>query len=183
MVGKRKVSIFSVLVFIVGLSGLGLGAYSLYNYNQHVNQVEVPKPLARAFVSTSISIPSSILTVVNFDVVDYDVTGDFNIITDRFICPTSGYYYISGKVKFTIMLDAEAIYVGLYREGVIVAENSADASHTLSLSTSFTDIVYLNAGDYVEVKVYHTGSSARSIYGDTEGTYTYLTIAATDILN
>ena len=183
MVGKRKVSIFNVLVFIVAVTGLGLGVYSLYNYQQLVNQIENPKPLARAFIATSYSIPSSSLTVVNFDVLDYDVTDDFNITADRFICPTSGYYFISGKVKFVVMLDGEYIDVGVYSEGIMVVESRASASNTLSLSISFTDIVYLNATDYVELRVYHTGSTARSIYGDTEGTYTYLTIAATDILN
>ena len=174
--GKRKISVFSVLVLIVGLSGLGFGAYSLY-------QVISPKPLARAFVSSGHSVPSSTWTVVDFDVEDYDVTSDFNIGTDRFICPSSGYYLISGKVKFVTMLDGEAIFVAVFREGVSEIESSVYGSQTVSLSTSFTDIVYLNAGDYVEVRVYHTGSFSRSIYGDIEGTYTYLTIAATDILN
>ena len=174
MVGKRKVSIFSVLVLIIGLSGLGLGAYSLY-------QVISPKPLARAFVSSGHSVPDHNWTVVDFDIVDYDVTSDFNIVTDRFVCPTSGYYLISGKVKFVIMLDGEAIFVAVFREGVSEIESSVYGSNTVSLSTNFADIVYLNAGDYVEVRVYHTGSLSRSIYGNTEGTYTYLTIEATDI--
>ncbi len=178
--GKRKVSIFSVLVLIVGLSGLGLGVYSLYNYQQLVNQVEPPKTLVRVFLETSQSIPSSTLTVVNFDAVDYDVTGDFNITTDRFICPTSGYYFISCKVHFISMVGGEFINLGLYRDGILVAENVAHASNTASLSTSFTDILYLNAIDYLEVKVYHTGSFARSIYVDTVGKYSYLTITAVD---
>jgi len=176
MVGKRKGSIVGVLAFILGLSGLGLGAYSLY-------QVISPKPLARAFVSSSHSVPSSTWTVIDFDVVDYDVTSDFNIVTDRFVCPTSGYYLISGKVKFVNMLDGEAIFTTVFREGVSEIESSVYGSNTVSLSANFADIVYLNAGDYVELRVYHTGSFSRSIYGDTEGTYTYLTIAATDILN
>ena len=183
MMGKRKVSIFSVLMLIVGISGLGLGVYSLYNYQQLVDQVETPKTMVRAFLETSLSIPSSTLTVVNFDAVDYDVTGDFNIATDRFICPTSGYYFISCKVHFVSMVGGEFINVGLYRDGILVAENVARASLTASLSTSFTDILYLNATDYLEVRVYHSGSFARSIYGDTEGKYSYLTITATDILN
>jgi len=182
-VGKRKVSIFSVLVLIVGLSGLGLGVYSLYNYQQLINQVEPPKPLARAFVSISQSVPDHTWTVVNFTALDYDVTGDFNIVTDRFICPTSGYYLISGMVTFVVMLDGEAIWVAVFREGVLEVESSVYGYSTVSLSTSFTDIVYLNAGDYVELRVYHTGSFDKSIYGNTEGTYSYLTIAATDILN
>ncbi len=174
--GKRKISIFSVFVLIVGLLGLGLGAYSLY-------KLVSPQPLARAFVSSGHSVPSSTWTVVDFDVLDYDVTGDFNIGTDRFICPISGYYLISGKVSFVVMLDGEYIFVGVYREGVLEVDRLVYGTQTVSLSTSFTDIVYLNAGDYVEVRVYHSGSFSRSIYGNIEGTYTYLTIAATDILN
>ena len=174
--GKRKVSIFSVLVLIIGLSGVGLGAYSLY-------QVVSPKPLARAFASSGHSVPDHTWAVVDFDVEDYDVTADFNIVTDRFICPTSGYYVISGKVTFLVMLAGENIYVGVFREGILEIDSSVYGSQTVSLSVSFTDIVYLNARDYVEVRVYHTGSFDRSVFGNAEGTLTYLTIAATDNLN
>ena len=181
--GKRKVSVFSVLVLIIGLSGLGLGVYSLYNYQQLINQVEPLRPLVRVFTSTSSSIPSTTFTTVNFDVVDFDVTGDFNIVTDRFICPSSGYYLVSVMVTFTPMYDGEYILAVAYSEGVFEAGSYAQASHTNVLSTGFTDVVYLNAGDYLEVKVYHSGSTARLVYGNSAGTYTYLTITAVDNLN
>ena len=90
---------------------------------------------------------------------------------------------ISGMVSFVVMLDGEYIFVGVYREGILEVSSLVYGSQTVSLSTSFTNIIYLNAGDYVEVRVYHSGSFSRSIYGNIEGTYTYLTIAATDILN
>jgi len=183
MMGERKVSVFSVLVLIVGLSGLGVGAYSLYNYQQLISQVEPPKPLARAYLDSGYAITGLGWEVVNFDVLDYDKTGDFNITTDRFICPTSGYYLISGMVTFTFIDDGESIFVAAYREGVFEAGSAAQASYLSTLSTGFTDIVYLNAGDYVELWAYHTASAARTIEGSSAGTYTYLTIAATDILN
>ena len=177
MVGKRKISIFSVLVFIVSVSGLGLGLFSLYNYQQLVNQVEPPKPLARAGLITSYSTPNGLWFKVNFDVLEYDVSGDFNIISDRFICPTSGYYLISGMATFTAMQDGETISVAAFREGVREAGSIVQAAHTNILSVGITDIVYINAGDYVELQAYHTGSASRSIYGSTSGTYTYFTIA------
>ena len=121
--------------------------------------------------------------VVNFDVLDYDETDDFNLITDRFICPISGYYLVSGMVTFGGMQDGEAIFVAAFIEGALKAWIIARAAHSTILSTSFTDIVYLNEGDYVELRAYHTGSGPREIFGDSEGVYTYLTIAATDILN
>ena len=183
MVGKRKISIFSILVLVVGLSGLGLGVYSLYNYQQLVNQVEPPRPLARASLDFGYAIPSGSYMVVNFDVLDYDETGDFNLTTNRFICPTSGYYFVSGMVTFGGMLDGEVIYVAAIIEGALKAWIIAGAVNSTIISTSFTDIVYLNEGDYVELRADHTGSSPREIYGDSEGIYTYLTIAATDILN
>lgn len=175
--GKRKVSIFSVLVFIVSVSGLGLGLFSLYNYQQLVIQLEQPKPLARAGLVTSYSTPNGLWFKVNFDVLEYDVSGDFNIISDRFICPTSGYYLISGMATFTAMQDGETISVAAVREGVREAGSIVQAAHTNVLSVGLTDIVYLNAGDYVELQVYHTGSAPRTIYGSTAGTYTYFTIA------
>ncbi len=183
MMGKKKVSIFSVLVFIVAFLGLGVGAYSLYNYQQLVSQVEPPRPLTRAFLATSYSMLDTVWESVDFDVLDYAVNGNFNITTDRFICPISGYYLISGMVTFSSMQDGETIRVGAFCGGVFKAGSVAHASHTNNLSVGFTDIVFLNAGDYVELGVYHTGAGLRSIYGNSAGTYTYITIAATDILN
>ncbi len=183
MVGERKVSVFSVLILIVGLSGLGVGGYSLYNYQQLVSQVEPPKPLARAFLSTSYAIPGLGWNVVNFTVLDYDTTGDFNITSNRFICPTSGYYLISGMIMFSSMNDGEIIYVSAHREGVVEAGSTAQASTNGGLSTGFSDIVYLNEGDYVELMAFHTVTGHRTLYGDSAGTFTYFTIAATDILN
>ena len=183
MMGKRKVSIFSILALILGLSGLGLGVYSLYNYQQLISQVEPPNPLARAFLNSGYVISSGSWMVVNFDVLDYDTTGDFNLMTDRFICPISGYYLISGMLTFSIMTDGEAIFVAAFIEDILKAWNAVRAAHSTILTTSFTDIVYLNEGDYVELRAYHTGSGPRAIFGDSEGIYTYLTITATDILN
>ena len=183
MVGKRKVSIFSILVLIVGLSGLGLGAYSLYNYQQLSNQLNVSKPLVRVYLSSSYSIPSVGWATVNFDEVDYDTTGDFDITSDKFICSTSGYYLISGSLMFSPMNDGEIIYVATVIEGVLKAGSTAHASQTSSLSTDFTAIVYLNKGDYVEMWAYHTGTPSRTIFGNSAGSYIYFTIAATDILN
>ncbi len=177
MMGKKKVSIFSVLVLIVGLSGLGVGVYSLYNSQLLVNQIESPKPLARAFLNTSYSILDTVWVKIDFDELDYDVSNDFNIITDQFICPTSGYYLISVMVTFEDMLDGEIIRVVAFSEGFFKAESIAHASTTDDLSTSFTNIVFLNAGDYVEFGAYHNGAGLRSIYGNSEGSYTYVTIA------
>ena len=187
--GERKVSVFSVFVLIVGLSGLGVGAYSLYNYQQLIGQVEPPeppeppKPLARAFLNTSYAIPGFGWNVVNFTVLDYDTTGDFNITTDRFICPTSGYYLISGMIMFSSMNDGEIIYLAAHREGVLETVSTVQASTPGDLSTGFSDIVYLNEGDYVEMLAFHTVTGHRTIWGDSTGAHTYLTIAATDILN
>lgn len=183
MVGKRKGLIVSILALIVGFSGLGFGAYSLYNYQQLINQVEPSKPLARAFLNSSYEISGFTLNVVNFTVLDYDTTGDFNITTDRFICPTSGYYLISGMITYSSMDGGEIIYLAARREGVIEAGCFAQASHVGELSTGFSDIVYLNEGDYVELVTQQISLILKTIYGDSAGTYTYFTIVATDILN
>ena len=176
--GKRKVSIFSVFVFIIGLSGLGVGVFSLYTTQQLVDRVNAPKPLARVFRSSDYSIPSSSWETVDFNVLDYDKTGDFNLTTDRFICPTSGYYLISAMLTFFIMNDGEAIFLSAVREGIREAGSSAHASQSNSLSVGFTDIIYLNAGDYLELQASHTGGAPRIIDGSTAGSYTYFTIAA-----
>ena len=75
------------------------------------------------------------------------------------------------------MQDGETIEVGVFSESGFEAGSVAHASNTSDLSAGFTDIVFLNAGDYVEFGAYHTGAGLRSIYGSTAGTYTYFTIA------
>jgi len=177
MMGKKKVSFFSVLVLIVALLGLGLGGYSLYNYQQLVRQVGTPKPLARAFLATSYSMLDTVWEKVDFDVLEYDVSGDFNILSDQFICPTSGYYLISGMVTFSSMQDGEIINIAVFSEGVRETGSVTHAAHANIVSVGFTDILHLNVGDYVELGVYHTGAGLRSIYGSAAGTYTYFTIA------
>jgi len=176
--GKRKVSTFSVLALIIGLSGLGVGVFSLYNTQQLVNRVNTPKPLTRVFRSSDYSIPRLSWETVNFNVLDYDKTDDFNLLTNQFICPTSGYYLISAMLTFVIMNDGEAIFITAVREGIREAGSAAHASQTNSLSVGFTDIVYLNAGDSLELRAYHTGDDDRIIDGSTAGTYMYFTIAA-----
>ena len=155
--------------------GLGVGGYSLYNYQQLVSQVERPKSLARAFLATGYYTLSGEWFNVDFDVLDYDVRGDFDITTDRFTCPTSGYYLISGMVTFSSMQDGERIGVRALSESGFEAGSVAHASHTNNLSTGFTDIVFLNAGDYLEFVAFFTGAGL--IYGDSSGKYTYFTIA------
>ncbi|MBY8987583.1 MAG: hypothetical protein KGD61_03935 [Candidatus Lokiarchaeota archaeon] len=84
---------------------------------------------------------------------------------------------------FSLKLDGEAIFLAAFVEGILESGSAAHASQTNSLSTGFTDIVYLNAGDFLELRVFHTGVAPRTFNGNSEGSYTYLTIAATDILN
>ncbi len=175
--GKKKVSFFSVLVFIVALLGLGVGAYSLYNYQQLVSQVEPPKSVVRAFLATNYSTLDQVWVKIDFDVLDYDVRGDFDITTDRFSCPTSGYYLISGMLTFSSMQNGETIEVGAFSESGFEAGSVAHAFHTSDLSAGFTDIVFLNAGDFIEFGSYYIGAGLRSIYGDSSGKYTYFTIA------
>ena len=165
------------MVLIVGLSGLGVGGYSLFN------QLYPPKSLTRAYLNTAYAVSSGSWEAVNFDVLDYDTTANFDIVTDRFICQISGYYLISGMLMFSLMLDGEAIFLAAFVEGILESGSGAHASQADKLSTGFTDIVYLNAGDFLELRVFHTGVGPRTINGNSAGSYTYLTIAATDILN
>ena len=179
--GKRKVSMFSVLILIVGLSGLGVGVFSLLTSQQLVNRVNTPKPLARVLVSSNYLISNSVWETVNFNVVDYDKTDDFNIVTDEFTSSTSGYYLISAMLTFAVMNDGDAIFVRLVREGVYEAGSSAHASQSNTLSVGFTDIVYLTAGDTFEIQVFQLSSGSKNLLGTTAGTYTYLTIAAISV--
>lgn len=117
---------------------------------------------ARAYANTAQSIPNGSLTKMQLDTVSFDPNGNFDKTTNyRYTCPASGYYQVNAQVEY----DAGAA-AGLFRtiqlfvNGVQRSVGEAQPGHTTYQGLVATDLLQLNAGDYVEVFVYQDSGAA-----------------------
>jgi hypothetical protein len=183
IMSNRKGSVLGILGLIIGMSGLSLGGYafiSTLNISRQINSSDSVYK-ARAYRSTSLSIPQAAWTKIDFDFLDYDEGSNFDILNDRFTCPYEGYYLVSGMVTF-VWLDVDtAMYVAVIKNDIVwEAASASEASHNDFVSAGVTDIIYLELGDTIDLRVYHTSISTRNVYGSSTGGYTFLTVSLFD---
>ena len=175
---ERKGSVFGIITLIIGIAGLGLGGYSLYSNLQLQSQINVhedDQSIARVFKSGSTVISENTWWKNDFDVLDFDLYNNFNIITDVFNCTNPGYYQISGLITFVLLQDGEEAYAAIVKNNAInEAIKIVHASNTGAISTGVVDIVYLSEWDTIEIKNYYTGIGSRGVYGSPNGSYNYL---------
>lgn len=88
---------------------------------------------------------------VNLATEVYDVGGDFDTGNKRFVAPVSGYYLCNGAIGFSGVIADKTYQSLLYVNGTEVSYSMAHSSHTGSLRVPFSDIVYVAAGQYIEL--------------------------------
>ncbi len=89
---------------------------------------------------------------------EFDTNNGFDFVNSKYVAPVAGYYEITGKVGFTT---ADYNRVHLYKNGNILSIGS----DTLSNHAVANNVVYLNAGDTIQMYGFsnvanttHTGS-------------------------
>lgn len=103
---------------------------------------------------------SSAAKKITFDTEDFDTNSDFDTTNGRYTAPVNGYYQVNGQVA-TPTVSGIGYNCTLYKNGSAYRTgNSLVASHTGGFNTivNFSDLVYLTAGDYIEV--YHVGNNS-----------------------
>lgn len=83
---------------------------------------------------------------------NYDVGGDFNTGTYRFVAPVDGYYLVTACVGFSTIADQKSYQAILNYNGSDGAYHMVSSSGTGSLRLPVSDVVYLTAGQYVELQ-------------------------------
>ena len=142
------------------------------------------KPASRAYRASSMVLTATVWHDVDFNVLDYDIGSDFNMGTDEFVCPYKGIYLISGRVTMLSLQDGEEMHLVINKNGVgFVSRTITHASHTGPISANVVDILSLDKGDTIKLRLFHDGAGARTLYGTTDGINTYLSIAAIEILD
>ncbi len=134
--------------------------------NVSVTRIDVPSVSTgtRAYSSVSQSIPAgSGYTVIQFGNEDFDVNNEYNTSTYKFTAQSAGYYLVTVSGYMSTQ-GGEAGLVGIRKNGTtIIGRKWSQDSCNSDVHPICTDLVYLNAGDYIEGVVRHTASAARSL--------------------
>ena len=117
--------------------------------------------VARYSTSAGQSIPDSTVTIVDFGTKSFDTLGSVTTGSSwKFTAPISGYYSINSRVLLSSgagWASTERVLFHLYKNGSaysILDYNPQHATNTsINMNASGQDIVQLNSGDYVDIRV------------------------------
>lgn len=114
--------------------------------------------VARAQRSTSLSITANTYTKVPFDDITFDPAGCFSLVTSRYTAPSTGYYQVNTSILFAV--SATGTYTEsvafVYKNGVAALEAVSNAAVENYVGNTISDIMALNATDYLELYAYNS---------------------------
>jgi hypothetical protein len=134
--------------------------------------MNIERVSARAVNTLGTSIAASTTTVITYDTAKtFDTHGALNAATGVFTAPETGYYQVNAKIGYTSLswTAGNIADTNLYKNGSIVSttRTAADATVTKIMTTSLSDIVFLNKNDTVDIRAFHnrTGGASALITG------------------
>ena len=95
----------------------------------------------------------------------YDVDGDFNTGTYRFVAPANGKYLAIFEGHFTSQTNGAFIELVIRRNGSAVSTSYRHAGNTSNVGHVVTDIIDMTASQYLEAWVYQTSGSTHTFQG------------------
>lgn len=138
-------------------------------YDQLWNEIGVINSKVRVYPNSNQSISTGTWTTVTLDQEDYDVNDEF--ASNKFTAKNSGYYIVSAAIKW-LSTETDKQYVTyIYKNGNQQSYRATQSSHSTSMTSNITDIIYLDKGDYIEMKALHNGASSINIAGDSTATF------------
>ena len=140
------------------------------------NDADTRVCLVRVVKDNSQSVPDNTNTLVNYETVDHDTHGAWNLATDRFTAPSAGFYCVSVSTEFAANAAGQRANQ-LYIDGSLYCELGAQPvnSGTFTSRVFGTTVVYLRANQYVEIFAYQSSGGALNVCVSGND-YTYLTI-------
>lgn len=126
-----------------------------------------------AYVGTNQTIANGAWTQAQLDTEDFDVGDDFDLATYRFTAPHTGYYMATAAAWLGLLADQSNIHVRIVVDGNSVrAHNRTHTSGANAQVQALTSVLlYLTAGQYVEVEVFQSSGGARTLYAGTHQSY------------
>ncbi len=129
---------------------------------------------ARAYLSASqLDLVHGTATKVGLDAETYDIGSDF--ADGKFTAPVNGYYLVTGQIRFTGVVANKSYISEIRVNGLTRLQTSYHASLSTHLSAVFSDIIYLDADDYIELfAISNADVDTVDILGGTN--YTFMTV-------
>jgi len=112
------------------------------------------------------------ITKVLLDTKSFDVLNEFDLTNHRFVASTSGYYFVKGSLALDNSGTGANVKTGnayIYINGTMVSAFQIQGSYDNPI---VSDLIYLNAGDYVELWCALTQAGSITV----SSLYTYLSI-------
>ena len=138
--------------------------------------------VARYSTAAGQSIPNNSDTVINFDVQNYDTHSAVTTgATWHFTAPVQGYYLVAVFILFAATntwIDQEYISLTSLINGVGISRLGFSAHHgsasSIFVGVSGTDVLQLNAGDTLAIRVTQTSGAALALHVAAD--YNYIAI-------
>lgn len=126
---------------------------------------------ARAYLSApQINLVDGIWTKVLLDAESYDIGSNF--ASYKFTTPINGYYLIHGNILFVNTIANKEYKVAIQVNDVSVYQGFYTTSITTYLSAPFSDTIYLEKDDYVELYAQsRAGVNTVDIFGRNDTTF------------
>ena len=127
----------------------------------------VNTPAFQAYLSSNQSIPSQTSTKINIDTEVFDTDNKF--ASNKFTPTVAGKYFLYGSTQTTSSDDFDDYIVAIYKNGSEIARTRvrhhyAECIKVVTTAVSDTD-------DYFELYSYVGSGSAKTIFGNSAGTY------------
>lgn len=127
---------------------------------------------ARMFRNSDQSIPTGTDTIIAFSTDTYD---DDNITTTgasaKITPAVEGYYLVIAQTEIKLLSDIKAATIKLLKNTTSIVEFSVASAGTQNYSTRVSDVMFLDADDFVQVKINHNNGSNLNISGRSQDTF------------
>lgn len=128
---------------------------------------------ARMHRSSDVSIPNSTETKITLNASTFDDVGGFDSVNNRYVAREAGKYRVNGSIGW----DSNGTGVrvaALRKNGTEVARTQSQPNGASATMAVVSDIISLNAGDYVELYGVQTSGGSLNIFGFSS--YTFMAI-------
>jgi len=140
------------------------GVEALRIYSSGIS--DLPKQSrCRVYMSTNQDISSGSTVIINFDSKDYDVQNEFDTTNHRFTATKAGYYLIAATIQwYNAIAAGSTLTHRIYKNGAEVQITQVPPDG-VSPGMSLLTILYLSAGDYVDIRIAQSTGNTKALYG------------------
>jgi len=132
----------------------------------------VGSKVSMALAADQTGIAQSTWTKVALDTVVFDVLDEFDFATNnRFVARESGYYMVSGSVRWNSLSDGNYVTVSIYVNGSAAATIHTEIGGGTTPRYNVSKLFHLDVADYIELWTRHNYAGNRDIDNDQAGTY------------